>query len=49
MFVNNLNIIKDSFVENTQYLDKQKILDRMQRVNEMLCSSIACRTLEKEV
>ena len=49
MFVNSLNVIKDSFVEKTQYLDKQKILDRMQEVNKMLCSPVACPTLEKEV
>lgn len=49
LFVNSLNIIKDSFVEKTQYLDKQKILDRMQEVNKMLCSPVACPTLEKEV
>lgn len=40
MSVNSLNIIKDSFVEKTRYLDKQKILDGMRQVNEMLCSSI---------
>ena len=49
MSVNSLNIIKDSFVEKTRYLDKQKILDGMRKVNEMLCSSISCCTLEKEV
>ena len=49
MSVNSLNIIKDSFVEKTQYFDKQKILDGMRKVNEMLCSSISRCTLEKEV
>lgn len=49
MSVNSLNIIKDSFVEKKQYFDKQKILDGMRKVNEMLCSSISRCTLEKEV
>lgn len=49
MSVNSLNIIKDSFVEKTQYFDKQKISDGMRKVNEMLCSSISRCTLEKEV
>lgn len=49
MSVNSLNTIKDSFVEKTQYFDKQKISDGMRKVNEMLCSSISRCTLEKEV